>query len=541
MGKNKLKVSAIAFSLGMALSAGAGYAATAEAKTDGAASEDYSIHIGGYFRTEAGFRLNDDPETQANDQFNPNMLRGTVSIDTDIKTGPLKWKIIGRFDREAKTAYLNRLEKLAALQSPGGNDQTRNFMAQYNTNNFWDFLREAYVDFNVGNRLSFRVGKQQLVWGESDFFQAMDVIEGFDLRWRLFFEDNEEWRKPNTMVVTTIDAPELNGNLQFFVRPGLDRGIDIGKSFNIEGGRWIPQPYRGVDFTAFSQYNSRAAGANATDVTGGIRWSGSVGSVGYSLAYIRTFNEEPVINPPSSTAVSGLFGVTHSTPYLAEPTNQVLGDWIYPRINVIGATANAFVQSIDAVLSTEVAFTKDKPFNYGQLTTALPGWSGITHKDVLSMMLRADKNIDLTKMLGTTRPSLSSLQLFDTWILGYHANDDIVEFASFGARKRQHTAMLTYFILLNYRHDTINPSFVIGTDVSNGGGFAIPAVEFVLGDVWRMKFEADLFWDTHHKSPTATDANGAHLNPLGISENQTSLFGWFHKDNQVVVRVTRQF
>ena len=540
MGKNKLMVSAIALALGMALSSGVGYAAAAGTKTDDAANDDFSIHVGGYVRTWVGIRLNDDPETKANDQFNPNMLRGSLLLDTDINTGPLKWKVIGRFDREAKPAYLDRLEKLSALQSPGGNVGS-NYMSQYNTNNAWDALREAYVDFNVGERLAFRLGKQQLVWGESDFFQAMDVIHGFDLRWRLFFEDNQDWRKPLTMGVATVDAPELNGNLQVFVRPGLDRGQDIGKSFNLEGGRWIPQPYRGVDFTAFTQYNYHSAGANINDVTGGARWSGNLGSVGYSLAYIRTFNEEPVINPPSSTAVSGLFGVTASTPFREEPKNQVLGDWIYPTVNVLGVSANDYVESVDAVLSTEVALTLKKPFNYGQLSTSLPGWSGITRKNTLSIMLRADKNINLVNLLGTTRPSLSSLQIFDTWIMGYHSSDDIVEFASFGARKRQHTAMLTYFILLNYRHDTINPSFVIGSDISNGGGFVIPAVEFVLGDAWRLKVEADLFWDTHHKSPSATAINGAHFNPVGISENSTALFGWFHKDNQVVFRVTRQF
>jgi hypothetical protein len=200
MGKNKSRVSAIALAIGMALSSGSVYAAATEAKTDGAANDDFSIHIGGYVRTWVGIRLNDDPVTKANDRYNPNMLRGSVLLDTDINTGPLKWKVIGRFDREAKTAYLNRLEELNALQSPGGNVGS-NYMSQYNTNNGWDALREAYVDFNVGERFAFRLGKQQLVWGESDFFQAMDVIHGFDLRWRLFFEDNQDWRKPLTLAV----------------------------------------------------------------------------------------------------------------------------------------------------------------------------------------------------------------------------------------------------------------------------------------------------------------------------------------------------
>ena len=48
---------------------------------------------------------------------------------------------------------------------------------------------------------------------------------------------------------------------------------------------------------------------------------------------------------------------------------------------------------------------------------------------------------------------------------------------------------------MNFHRDTINPSFVAGTDLTKGGGFAIPAVEFVYGDDWRLKVEADLWWN----------------------------------------------
>jgi hypothetical protein len=117
-----------------------------------------------------------------------------------------------------------------------------------------------------------------------------------------------------------------------------------------------------------------------------------------------------------------------------------------------------------------------------------------------------------------------------------------VEFASFGARKKEHTTYLTLFTLLNFKRDTINPSFVVGADLSNGGGFAIPAVEFVIGDKWRFKVEADLWWnDGDKKKPSATAANGAHLNPLGVNENSASLFDWFADDNQLVFKLTRQF
>ena len=52
------------------------------------------------------------------------------------------------------------------------------------------------------------------------------------------------------------------------------------------------------------------------------------------------------------------------------------------------------------------------------------------------MMFRIDKEFKWMDSLGTHRPSLSSVQLFDTWILSHDDKDEIVEFASFGAKRK---------------------------------------------------------------------------------------------------------
>jgi hypothetical protein len=504
---------------------------------------NFSMNLSGYLRTTVGISLEDHDETRSDDKGEISMARGSLYLDLDVYTGPLVWKAVGRLDKEMQTDYLDDLEALTRLQSPGGNTSTQDYMDQYDTDDLEDFLREFYVDFTLFDRLDVRLGKQQLVWGESDFFQALDLVHGFDYRWRLFFENNEEWRKPLILANFNLDVPALNGNLNFYVRPGWDRDEDMGSNYNIEGGRWIPHPYRGVDFTAFTNaYQTGHKSGDWDDETYGIRWNGIAGSIGYSLAYLKTFNPQPMMNPTSSTAISGLFGVTASTPWGEEPDNQVLGDWIYPEIDVFGFTINGYSASMDSTLSAEIAYIPNKPFNYGQLHSSLPGWGGIKEKDTVVTMLRLDKELKLMNLLGTNRPSLSSIQLFDTWITGYDEDDEIVEFASFGARKKEHTTYLTLFTLLNFKRDTINPSFVVGADLSNGGGFAIPAVEFVIGDKWRFKVEADLWWnDGDKKKPSATAANGAHLNPLGVNENSASLFDWFADDNQLVFKLTRQF
>jgi hypothetical protein len=145
-------------------------------------------------------------------------------------------------------------------------------------------------------------------------------------------------------------------------------------------------------------------------------------------------------------------------------------------------------------------------------------------------MLRADKNLNFQELLGTNRPSLSSIQLFNTTILNFKEEDDLARLFAYGAKQKRNSAILTAFTLLNYAGDTINPSFAVGTDLGNGGGFFIPAVDFVLGDSWRLKAEADIFWKRKSsKELFDTDNPG------------TQLFGYFDNNDQLVFRLTRQF
>ena len=126
------------------------------------------------------------------------MAEVTLNLDFDIKTGPLNWKVITRFDKECQTDYLDDLEERMELRAafglqgnysgPVDHINRGDFMEQYETTDeVFDWLRELYFDVNLfDDRLMVRVGRQQLVWGESDFFQAMDVVHGYDYRGRLF-------------------------------------------------------------------------------------------------------------------------------------------------------------------------------------------------------------------------------------------------------------------------------------------------------------------------------------------------------------------
>lgn len=496
---------------------------SAHAETAAAPAEESgnSFHVGGYVRAWTSFNLQDMPETAGNDKWKPSMVRGSALIDMDATTGPLKWKAVGRADRELKTGFLKDLERLRAGNGTAIGGEDGSITDNYNNAQ----LRELWMEFPVGENASVRVGKQQIVWGESDFFHAMDVVHGYDLSWRLFFEgENEEWRKPLWLVSTKIQVPALSGQIQAFVRPGVDSCKDVGNTYDIRGGRWFFQPYRGFDLSALTDNDCNHPDGDFKKTTGGVRWSGTYDSLNYSFAAVRTFAGDPVANSAAA-------------PYMKAPTGAVF-DLIHPLIDVFGMTVSGYSAALDSVLSAELAYTRDQPYNVGTGVlgaSTVPGniglgLGGVMKKNTLTTMLRADKNLNFQQLLGTNRPSLSSIQLFDTTVLDYRQSDDLARLFAYGAPLKRHSTILTAFALLNYAGDTINPSVAVGTDLHNGGGFFIPAVEFVLGDNWRAKVEADVMWS--RKSSTAL---------FDAANPGTQLFGYFDNNSQLVFRLTRQF
>lgn len=526
-GVTRIRASALAVAAALAgLAGGPAQGADAVGDKEAATSwgaDDFSFNLSGYARGWVSVNLEDQPELKAIGEKSKgklSMVRGSLLLDADARTGPIKWKAIGRVDREYKTDYLDDLERLRETNGTNHGGHASSILDNYNRGE----IREFWAEIPIGDRVTVKAGKQQLVWGESDFFHAMDLVHGYDLSWRLFFEgENEEWRKPLILVSTKIRVPEANGMLAAYVRPGVDRCQDIGNTYDIQGGRWFFQPYRGYDLTAVTDKDCDHPAGDYRDVTGGVRWSGEAFGLNYSFAWLTTFSADPVANSVYK-------------PYKKVPDGAVF-DRIHPQIDVYGMTVSGYSATLDAVLSAEMAYTKDQPYNIGTgafLNPNVPGnvgigLGGVKLKDTLTTMLRIDKDLDLQGIFGTSRPSFSSIQLFDTQVLNFKESDDLVRLFAYGTPLTEHNTILTAFTTLNYRNDTINPGFAVGFDLTHGGGFAIPSLSLTLNDQWLARVEADIFW------------SGNRSNKVQFSGQRSQLFGYFDNASQLVFRLTRQF
>jgi hypothetical protein len=526
-----------------ALAAGAAQAGFSYSTEDGK-----TVQLTGYLREHMAVNLQDHPEAQANgqrldDKGEISMLRSTLRLEAHADVKWAQFGAVYRFDREQDTGYLDDINDTVSANNrlfQGATAPRHNWMDDIEG----DEMREWYTSFDVGSRVHATLGKQQVVWGETDFFRAMDIIHGYDLRWRSFLEtENEELRKGLILANIEIAVPELNGSLQLIYRPGWDKADALGNSIDIRGGRWAGQPTKGIDFLPLLPYQYDHSRGDTDHPNYGFRWSSEVWDWGYTLNYWHGLSVDPVANS---------FAFPWGSAPVPSGSQFQLGELIFPTVNTYGATASGYVEAIDSVVRLEMAFTPDKPYNVGSnfglplfpgATLWVPGLGGIIEKDTLVSMIGVDKQIKgVSDLLGTNQFPLLSLQIFDTWLTNYKKSDDVVETLGYGAPRREHTTYLTALFGLEYKNSTIKPSIAGVFDTGNADFVLIPALDLVYGDHWRIHSDMDLFFA--HRQKNVKNFGGVLANEdifSASSEDHTHLLGTFANNSQFNLRVTYQF
>jgi hypothetical protein len=496
--------------------------------------------ITGYARVHGSWNLYDHPDlanpftgTQTMEgQGELSMLRSTLKLEYVNTNLPYdsKLTVVGRLVKESRTTYLKRLDANPL--------QVGDLMDNYNSNR--EAIREAYLDIPLSERVKFRFGKQQVVWGETDLLQALDIVNPRDLSWRSLFEpEDEEWRKPLIMANVNISVPEAKGSLQLLYRPGWDRDSQMGNTLDGFGGRWAAQGSKGVNNFALIPYNYHHAEGNTDDASYGGRWTGTFGedNIGYSLAYYHTLSDNPVLNVsapllginPYKGAI-GSKATDFSTIGAPLPPGLAHGELILPQIDIIGGSLNAYVQSLDLVFRGELAATLDKPYN-AESAAAGAALPTIVEKNTVKFMIGFDKQIPLMDLLGTDSASFWTVQIFDSWIPGFKVEDKLLDIGS--SHLKEHSVIAVTTLGLSYKTNQVQPNIAFAMDTSNGGGVVIPSVNILYGDHWRLRLDAALFFKAQ---------DGCSTDPAtGAGANCTHLFGTFDNNDQVSARLTYQF
>ncbi len=230
-----------------------------------------------------------------------------------------------------------------------------------------NWVREAYLDLAIPP-ITLRIGRQQVIWGETDTFRALDVINPLDTSWHWSREPWEDIRFPLFMTRAIYDIGKFGPFEESFIE-----GIWIPGDF--KPNRGCGNPYRPWCF-----YGSRRRGPVNTALLDdgtvvdlvtearnkkpdwqlknselGVRFKAVYGLVDFGLHYFWTLSDSTgvkVRNDRTGPVTDGILTV---------PV-----DLVNPRSHVIGVSANyseeVYTQTVyrlEATYTTGIPMTLD--------------------------------------------------------------------------------------------------------------------------------------------------------------------------------------
>ncbi len=318
---------------------------------------DKTLEVIGKAQTRASLRLQESEGFTYPTVYPGNLVQhrnlGLIEVNHDLKnlTNSLgllypfkaldvkvKYHIVGRFLYEGIYDYGPE-----AFQTVQDNDKANidKFKQSYK-------LWECYVDMSHGP-LFFRVGRQNLSWGETDIFRLLDLINPLDNTFGGPFEDLDDRRVPLWMLRGSYNlgnvGPVSSLTMEGFWVPGFwDAHVGPWAPYGTAYGAPLPAvivptlriktPDTEMDA---SRWGGRLQGLLGSNL--------SVAIAGYaSYLDLPTLRTEVIGHPALLTSLSDM---------------QIWGE--FPKVHVVGASANYWEPLTDTVFRGEVAGSLNEP------------------------------------------------------------------------------------------------------------------------------------------------------------------------------------
>ncbi|WP_372877594.1 DUF1302 family protein [Spongiibacter marinus] len=388
-------------------------------------------------------------------------------------------------------------------------DKDRDELRYQEFNDRYDFIRELYVDFDLnfdnGDILSTRLGKQQVIWGRTDLFRVLDVINPVDYSRNNIYDELEDIRIPMWILKTDYRMgptemfdgfafDDLNVQLVWNFdkfRPHdigqcgqpnviLDAGCFFRGMNNLwENGGTVANfagadPNGGVatDFGP-GQIGIRKAHMPSWSLSNtqvGLKFEGVYGDLGFSLNALNFRSQLPSLRGgiPAENGFTGQVGVWPSL---------IAFDIHFPRVTLLGGSLDYYAQSIDTVIRAEVAHTSGEEFA-NTLRSEL-----YSESDVLRYVLGADKNIFIP-FLNERRAFLFSGQIFGQHILDHESEHRLYGEAGIPDWEQNWTA--TLLIKGWWMNDRLSPQIIAAHDIRAGSSTIAPSIEWLVNDQLRL-------------------------------------------------------
>jgi hypothetical protein len=405
----------------------------------------------------------------------------------------------------------------------GYGDKTKKQLAFAEFNDRWDFIREAYVSKTfelAGNESMFvKVGKQQVVWGRTDLFRVLDVINPVDFSRNNIYDELEDIRIPmwiaqaeyrmggndlmqdrNLQVVWNFDKFRPNNLGQGGTPNSI---LEAGDFFRAMANCWdngcTVANFANAGLTADGSYISNGGGGLATNfpahVIGirnvnlpkwslentqlGLKFEGvTKGGLNFSLNWLTYRSQLPSLHGAKQAVnvFTNQQSPTGEWPYL------IAFDVHYPRVNLIGGSMDFQVAPLGAAVRLEGALTRGEEF----ANTLQPEL--YSENKVWRSVIGIDRPT-FVPFISNTRTVLFSGQLFYQHIFDHQSQRG--ELGNVGMPDWEDNVIGTLLIKGFLANDRISPEIIMARDFKARAGAVAPAVEWLVTNNLALKFGAN--------------------------------------------------
>jgi len=411
----------------------------------------------------------------------------------------------------------------------GYGDKKKSELAMPEFNDRLDFIREAYVTKSIGmdggQSTFLKIGKQQVVWGRTDLFRVLDVINPVDYSRNNIYDELQDIRIPmwiaqaeyrmggsesmqdrNLSVVWNFDRFRPNNLGQGGTPNSI---LDAGNFFRSMANCWD----NGCTVANF------ASGAIATNFGPGVIGIRNVDLPNWSLDNTQLgMKFEGVTQDGLSFSLNALTyrsqlpslrgGIAATNPFTGvyNQANPYLiaFDMVYPRVNLVGGSMDFQVESLGAAMRLEGAYTSGEEF----ANTLRPGL--YSKNNVWRSVVGFDRPT-FVPFISTERTVLFSGQLFYQHIFDHQKEQRALGYA--GMPDWKDNVIATLLMKAFLMNDRLSPEIIFARDFRAGANVAAPAIEWKYSNDLQFKFGANYKFgpsQQQHQFDDARTANPFH-------------------------------
>jgi hypothetical protein len=397
-------------------------------------------------------------------------------------------------------------DKRGCTDFGGYGDRTRSELEMPEFNERLDFVREAYVRNTIpladGKTLFVKVGKQQVVWGRTDLFRVLDVINPVDYSRNNIYDELQDIRIPmwiaqaeyrmgageslqerNLQVVWNFDQFRPNNLGQCgTANVILDAGCFFRGMKNLweNGGTVANFANVGPGTLLATNFGPGQIGLNKVHLPSwslantqlGVKFEGvTKEGVSFSLNALTYRSQLPSLHggKRATNAFTGEF--RDSWPYL------ISFDMEFPRVHLLGGSMDFQVESAGAAVRVEAAVTEGEEFP----NTLKPKL--YSKNNVFRSVIGIDRPT-FVPFISETRTTLFSGQLFYQHIFDHQLEDG--QFGPVGMPDWEDNVIATLLVKAFLMNDRLSPQLILARDFRAKAMAAAPSVEWLYSDNLKL-------------------------------------------------------